>query len=549
MPNRPISLLVTAQALSMASSPVFAQNDPGSIERTVPTFEPPPSATARSIIAPANAPAAAQARVEGQFILAAVNIEGATVFSSAELATTFEPYLASRIGQAELDRIVGAITQKYREAGYLLSYAVLPEQSVASGIVRIRVVEGFIEDVRFEGTSRSIAAAKGIADLLKTERPVRGATMEHAIGLIRDLPGTGLGDVSLSRLPGDPSRNQLTLSLSEDRLRVLNYVDNRGTIDGARMRGYSAFSVASALQPGDQVQLDLFAIPSDRFRFFYAQGKYGAPLGDDGLRLTAAAATGRQYQRLSGPNQKGWSRQLIADLSYPFQKSRAGSLVGHIALADWASKERRAGSTIQRDRFQAVRGWFDFMRAGRSRIEGRIGLSKGLDLWSATDKGDPLASRPGASGTFFKINADLQLSRALSQHVYLRGDVSGQISSRPLLAPEEFALGGSRIGRAFDFNEVTGDHGFGGMIELGYRLGDLGSNFKGVDLFAYADGGGAFRQRNVPGLADSQWLAGAGAGARLTIAGVTLSGEVGVPLARTGRNRSPRGFVSATKAF
>ena len=533
----------------MASSPALAQNDPGSIERTVPTFAPPPSVKAPPSFPPANAPSAAQAKIQGQFVLAAVNIEGATVFSSSELATTFEPYLASTIGQAELDLIVSAITQKYREAGYLLSYAVLPEQSVTSGIVRIRVVEGFIEDVRFEGTSRSIAAAKGIADLLKSERPVRGATMEHAIGLIRDLPGTGLGDVSLSRLPGDPSRNQLTLALSEDRLRVLNYVDNRGTTDGARVRGYSAFSLASAIAPGDQVQVDLFAIPSDRFRFFFAQGKYGAPIGDDGFRLTASAATGHQYQRLAGPDQKGWSRQLIVDLGYPFQKSRASSLTGHVALADWASKERRAGSTIQRDSIQVIRGWFEFMHAGRSRIDGKVGIAKGLDLWSATDKGDPLASRPGASGTFFKINADLQLSRALSQHIYLRGDVSGQISSRPLRAPEEVALGGSRIGRAFDFNEVTGDHGFGGMIELGYRLGDLGPGFKGVDLFAYADGGGAFRQKNVPGSPDSQWLAGAGVGARLTIAGVTLSGEVGVPLARTDRSRSPRGFVSATKAF
>lgn len=549
MRNRPISLLVTAQALSMASSPALAQTDPGSIERTVPTFAPPPSVNARPTFAPANAPVAAQAKVEGQFVLAAVNIEGATVFSSSELATTFEPYLASRIGQAELDSIAGAITQKYRDAGYLLSFAVLPEQSVVSGIVRIRVVEGFIDDVRFEGSSRSIAAAKGIADLLKTERPVRGATMEHAIGLIRDLPGTGLGDVSLSRLPGDPSRNQLTLALDEDRLRVLNYLDNRGTIDGARMRGYSAFSLSSAVMPGDQIQVDLFAIPSDRFRFFFVQGKYGAPIGADGFRLVASAAMGNQVQRLSGPNQKGWSRQLIADLSYPFQKSRAGSLTGHIALADWESKERRAGATIQRDRMQIVRGWFDFMWAGRSRIDGRIGLAKGIDLWSATDKGDPLASRPGASGTFAKLNLDVQVTRAIGQRFYLRADAAGQMASRPLLAPEEFALGGSRIGRAFDFNEVTGDHGFGGMLELGYRLGDVRSDLKGVDLFAYADGGGAFRQKSVPGFLDSQWLAGAGAGARFTVAGVTFTGEVGVPLARTGRDRSPRGFVSATKAW
>ena len=74
------------------------------------------------------------ARVAGTFVLGAVNIEGATVFSSDELAKTFDPYLASIVGQAELDKIASDITDHYRNAGYILSYATVPEQSVASGI-------------------------------------------------------------------------------------------------------------------------------------------------------------------------------------------------------------------------------------------------------------------------------------------------------------------------------------------------------------------------------------------------------------------------------
>ncbi len=69
-----------------------------------------------------------------------------------------------------------------------------------------------------------------------------------------------------------------------------------------------------------------------------------------------------QYQRIAGPNQHGTSRQFIADIAYPFAKSRAFSASARASLSDWKSEEKRAGSLIQRDRLQVARAWIEFSR-------------------------------------------------------------------------------------------------------------------------------------------------------------------------------------------
>ena len=168
------------------------------------------------------------------------------------------------------------------------------------------------------------------------------------------------------------------------------------------------------------------------------------------------------------------------------------------------------------------------------------------DLGPVTERGDPRASRPNADGTFTKVDARVQVLTPIAKRLSLRAVVGGQLASDSLLAPEEFALGGTRIGRAFDFNEATGDHGIGGMLEISYRLD--AKTVKLFEVFAFADGGGAFRKRPSPGLPE-QWLSSAGVGTRLSAFGLLLSGEIGVPITISHNSRGIRAFFSATKVF
>ncbi len=321
----------------------------------MPEFKVDPIQDQRPTIETPSAEQPSSARLAHSFILSAVVIDGATVFGSDELAQAFEPFLASRVGQPELDRIAADITNRYRKAGYLLSYAMVPEQSVQSGIVRIHVVEGFVGKVRLAGDRRAAVAVRRLFEGLAVERPLRGETLERTIGLGRGIPGVVIRDVRISRSPTDPASHLLTVAVGGDRVGAIAYLDNRGSIEGARIRGYSSFSLSSLAVPGDQVQLDLFTIPYAKFRYGYAQIRGSIPLGSSGLRLAASGSYGDQDQRLSGSNRDGFSRQLVAELDYPFAKSRAFSLTGRFLIGDWKSEQEQSGEIIQRDRIQTAR--------------------------------------------------------------------------------------------------------------------------------------------------------------------------------------------------
>ena len=299
MRKRSVTRWLTACASMILSSQGQAQVDPGSIERTVPKIDVRPTKPGQQVLAPVTSPQSAN--VAGRFVLSAVIIDGATAFTSSELAQSFEPFLASEVGQAELEKISADITDRYRRAGYVLSFATIPEQSVRSGIVHIRVIEGYVSDVQVQGNSRATAAVHPVIERLKNERPLRAATLERMLGLARDLPGVVLGESRISRAADEPARHALLVTVGANRIRALGYADNRGTIDGARVRGYTALNVASLVKAGDELEVDLFAIPSHRFRYLYGQMKASVPIGTDGAAL--------QPQRLpTAISYSGWAK-------------------------------------------------------------------------------------------------------------------------------------------------------------------------------------------------------------------------------------------------
>src|SRR6185295_6792746 len=112
----------------------------GAIERTIPTEER-HQTWSKSPAVPAHE-ARDRAASQRPFTLGAVNVDGSTVFSQAQLSRYFESYLATEVDRGKLVQMADAITGRYRQAGYLLSYAMVPTQNVEVGMVRLSVVEG-----------------------------------------------------------------------------------------------------------------------------------------------------------------------------------------------------------------------------------------------------------------------------------------------------------------------------------------------------------------------------------------------------------------------
>ncbi|MFL6762250.1 MAG: ShlB/FhaC/HecB family hemolysin secretion/activation protein [Sphingomicrobium sp.] len=536
---------VVAFAEIVAPLPAHAERppEPGAIERTVPT-ESRRSANAPVVALPQRESGGQSAALK-RFTLGAVNIDGATVFSQQELSSTFEAYLATEVDQAKLAQMAQAITARYRQTGYLLSYAMVPQQNVDAGMVRLAVVEGRIDKVSVQGAGSAHAAIEAIAAPLLNGQPVRGASLERTIGLIRDFPGVTVGDIALMRSDAGGGRYTLKISVVPDRFRAFTYADNRGTGSIGHSRVYNSFSLSSLAIQGDELRVDLFAMPGRHSHYLYGQALAALPIGRSGMKFQLSASRGDQYLR-ADERFNGQSDNAMAQLSYPFLRSRALTLMGKTSLTDWRSVGKLAGARRLRDRLRVARLGLEVSNEGLTHFQGELLLSRGLGFGGMTQVGDPLASRPDASGRFTKLTASAQVSRQVSDRITLRGTAMAQYSDQPLLSAEEFSLGGNRLGRAYRFNARTGDRGAGAGIEVGYRLGKSDSQ-TGAELFGFADGGVAVDLRSAISPSQKRSLGSVGVGTRFSIAGMSAAVEAGFPLG--GNRHSPRLFASLFHAF
>ena len=533
--------------VAVAAAPALAQSEPAALERTIPQ----PDAQAQpgpAVDGPRRAKSA-RLRTPKRFTLGAVNIQGAKTFTREELSQYFEPMLAREIDGTKLGEIAARITQRYRQSGYLLSYASIPRQDVQAGIVSVAVSEGRIDRVSVQGAGSERSAVEAIAGPLLTDAPLKAATLERVVGLVRDLPGFSVTDVSLNRSNADAGLYGLTIKIARKPAKLFTYMDNRGSESIGRIRVYTSASLNSLVVGGDQLRFDLFGMPGHGSRYLYGQVVASGPIGRNGLRLTLAASKGDQNLRPDEERIDGDSRNVSAQLSYPLVRARSLTLVGKASLNDWHSSAGEHGVARLRDRLRVARLGIEFSTETRTRVRGELTLSTGLGFDGATKAGDVLASRPNASGRFVKAALNLRMTKPVADRLRLQAAIAGQYSSRSLLSVEEFAVGGSQIGRAFDYNEITGDHGVAGVVELAYRLGGEKGLLKKPELFAYADGGASFRRHATANFPKREDLAGAGIGARLGLGGFVVSGELGLPIERSHANRSVRAFFSIARTL
>ena len=496
--------------------------------------------------------------VDVRFVLSEIRIEGATVYDVDE----FRPLYGELIGQeVALDRIfqiTQSITAKYRSDGYVLSQALLPAQRIEGGVVRVQVIEGFVDAFRIEGEPRGgsglIAA---YAEKIVASRPLRNSDFERYLLLMNDLSGLRVRSVLLPS-PDTPGAANITLVVEEKRLDAVGSIDNRGTKFLGRSQYLASLAANSLLSLHERMQVQYVGAPTTSEReLAYVSGSYQQPIFDEGTTLSVFAsrsdtAPGSELEDLEI---EGESRTLILSASHPFIRSRRQNLSVALQFDVRNSETDIFGTeTFSKDRLRVVRarllydlvdGW-----AGVNLVD--VEVSQGLNAFGASDDGDDNLSRADGRSNFFKLAATAQRVQDLGfikDGLGLLVSVGGQKSANALLSVEEFGLGGIDFGRAYDPSELTGDDGLAGRIELRLDFDEvLSQPTELFQVFTYYDIGKVWNRRAVVGQSSGESLASAGVGVRFAVTD-WLSGslEAGKPLTRRVEaegDREWRGFFS-----
>jgi hemolysin activation/secretion protein len=405
---------------------------------------------------------------------------GNTVFPAEELRGLVREFIGKTLDFNGLNDAAGRVQRYYRERGYFLAVAYLPQQEIKDGVVEIAVLEGRLGQINLqsdpktklrESFARSILGAH-----LKPGDLITENALERPLLLLRDLP-----DMEVTSELG-PSKTQvgaadLTVKLTENRRLVSGYVDvdNHGNRFSGEFRFGINLNASNFTGFGDLLSFRGF-LTNEKMKF--GRLSYVIPVGPYGTRIGASATAfeyqlGKDFEAL-GANGEGKVLTLYA--LHPVLRTRNSNFFVQAGI-EAKDLEDRIDSVASVEKRKINAGKLGVVGDFRDRL-----LSGGLNSYSATlTSGDldisPAATLagdsapgtgPNTNGSFSKLNFEARRLQRLSDSFNLLLAYSGQAASKNLTAAEKMSLGGPNGVRAYPVGEAPGDSGHLITAELRY---------------------------------------------------------------------------------
>lgn len=489
------------------------------------------------------------------FALTDMRVEGVTQYPATDIRALYAGLLGKTISVADAFKVANDIELRYRNDGFVTTRVIVPEQTIDGGVFRIRVVEGYISDVKYDDDiGPAQAAIEKLVQRLRGVRPINVAEVERQLLLANDLAGMTVR-ASLEASPKEVGGSTLVVHSERKPFDASIGFDNRGS-------PYLGWGEALA-----QLSLNSFGPNADRLT---VTGRLGTPayrskaasVGYDmlatssGLTLgaTASYAKSRPGRELADLNVASDVESYAATASYPLIRSRLQNLraVGQFEVRNVTTDI--TDTPFTRDKLRVLRMGLSYDRTdswnGITALRGTF--HKGIDGLGASKEGNELASRVKGRPDFFKFTAELTRLQQLTDRASLVATFAGQYSASPLLASEEFALGGPSFARGYDDGEISADSGVSGSLELRYAVSSESFLPHGAHVYSFIDGGRLWSRSESPELARAK-LSSYGAGMRANLTkNLYATLEVAKPMSSdvlTQGDKNPRVFFSISAQY
>ncbi|MEI6487142.1 MAG: ShlB/FhaC/HecB family hemolysin secretion/activation protein [Sphingomonadales bacterium] len=456
---------------------------------------------------------------------------------ASQLAPIWKPLAGKPQPVAVLCDIRDAVATHLRRAGYLAAVQV-PAQRIAGGTVRFEILYARLTAVRVRGDiGPNEALIARYVGKLATGQPFNRLAAERYLLLARDLPGM---DVRLTLKPAGGAPGDMVGEVSVRRRAVEADVvaANLAPSQTGPWGGQLRVQLNGLTGMGDHSFISWYAAPDLRQQHVLQAG-HDLALGGEGLRLGArlTQAWTRPDLGPTVPPVRAETFFAALELSYPFKRSQAASIVGRSGL-DLVNQEVSFNAApLSRDRLRIawVRldgDWQDMRGRGPGGTSAwRLGLGlevrQGLAILGASpDCGTTpaLCAVPGVvppglingspTATVARLTgqAELRFTRSLSLVIQPRA----QLASGPLAGFERFALGNYTVGRGYDPGVLTGDDGAAVTGELRRDAIILSDKARlAAQPYMFADAGWAWSRRLGAAAANPVSLVLVGAGTRL----------------------------------
>lgn len=446
---------------------------------------------------PEPAPAPPAAPGEYTFAVKEYQVEGSRLLAPEKIKSILEPFTGERKKAADVEKARVALEKAYQGLGYPTVIVVTPEQTVESGIVRLRAIETRLTSVTVTGNRWfSTEQILGKLPSLKPGYLIYEPTVVKELDAVNAnpdrqvvpvmKPGKELGTLDLELKTTD--RLPLHAKLSSDNRGPFTTPRNRAIaeVSYSNLWGRDHILTLNTVQtPQDWGGVQAYgfsyvaplASPSNLFVAYFSKALSTSTLGGQTLATPGdifvagnATVAGLRYIRpLDLGGSVNWTHSLTFGVDYKrLEKTEAtfpgglGTLtvlspiqytplsVGYSGLRKSESGYTKLGLT--------VKGYKAGMIPGGTRKD------------FVGDPNDPFSipgqSRKGATGDFVVVQPSFEQVHGLPEDYTLLLAVDGQYASQPLIPAEQYFVGGLDTVRGYVQFESIADHAVRGRMEV-----------------------------------------------------------------------------------
>jgi hemolysin activation/secretion protein len=404
-------------------------------------------------------------------------VTGNTAFDSETLEALLGGDIGSNKSFSDLQSAARKISNYYREHGYPVARAYLPEQELdESGLVRIAIIEGVTGSVTIQGSEQLIDwVGEGYASVLNKGELVNSADLERSLLLLNDLPGvTAKANLKAGATKGS---TDVDITLDESTT-VTGFVsaNNYGTDYSGKYRSTGGANVNNLIGIGDQ--LTGVILSSEGATTAYGSLGYSIPVGPLGTRVDVSyskvdSEVGAELRQLGIENEADvWK----INVTHPFIRSQSVNQFGQMSYTSKNIEETWGADFVALDPTLGSEESLSIFALGVSGDLRDGYYGGGFNTYSLSsdigtiDFDSVTASRLNAEDDYFKLNYDFSRLQRVVNDLVLYTHLRGQFSKDRLVTSEQKALGGPHGVRAFGVGEGLADQAVLLSVEARYNL-------------------------------------------------------------------------------
>ncbi len=492
-----LGLLGLAMPLAYADDAPIISNDPTRAQQPAQIQQMMPNKPGNGFQLPPVTKPIALGGTGKTLVVKSIQFEGNSAIPTPELTALAQPYLNHPLTAGDFEALRRKISLFYVEKGYVNSGAVINNQSLASGLLKLTIIEGKLTEVKQNGQGR-------LPESYLRDRLILGGGDPLNVNKLQDSYRLLLGNPLIERLNGRllPGKNlgEATLDVTVTRARPYQLyagTDNYQTPSVGEVTGRMGGWVDNLLKMGEHIdgQVSInggstgyntgIAVPisahDTRVSFRYSS-TYSSIIEPPLNVLNISSNIVGYDAGIAHPIYRTFNDELTLGFNFVVRQNRTTLANNCISTTPGVNDCSTQATVLRMSQHYSHRGetnnavfWSTF--------------NAGLDTLGAT------TNQPGQqSGQFFSWLGQSMFSQKVLDNgaaVVLKGNI--QLSDSPLLNQERYSVGGVYTVRGYRENTYVRDNGFNASLEFKYPLltaamADKGSLF----LVPFMDYGGAW---------------------------------------------------------